>query len=792
MYRHSLPVVLAVTLISTPAARAADRPVEPLVEKVRKSIKSGATFLKEQQKPGGRWPYGNQFNPDGASALAMLALLTAGEPVNDPVVRAGLEHLRTVKPRATYTVALQTMVFALAGQPEDKPLIQRNVDWLVNARTAKGWGYMSKSGTADNSNTQYALLGLHEGIVAGATVDPAVLQEIRDLFIQTQKANGGWGYQPRKDDAGDNGPRMTMTLAGLCNLLITGMDLDIGKQKLNADGSADNCGIYTENKPIAVALDFITNRLDHGLNRDTLRDVLSPHPLYGLYGLERAGRLTGQRYFGGHDWYREGCLLLVDLQHREGCWDDPATANFGGDRVVGTCFALLFLAKGRTPVLISKLAHGDDPAPPANPRADLPPVGWNRKRSDMRHLVDFCSRELFKRDPMAWQVFDVRKKEAANKEEIRDLAAELLQSPVVFFNGHSLSLSKKEEAVLKEYVDNGGFIVAEACCNSKDFDTDFRALVDRMFGQGALQKLPESHPVWRASGKFEVNPNVFPLYGVSQGCKTVLIYSPNAIAGYWEANDFQGDKGKVAFELGANVVAYATGLAKPKPRLTEMTVARDGPAERTKRGYFRVAQLQRNEDPPAPRAMRNLMDEANKVGLDVILETKSFSPASQKLNGYWFFYMHGREKFHYSDAELKNLKFRLENGGTLLADACCGSKDFDRSFREMVDQLWPKKDLKLEPIPSNDELYSAELNGAAITEVMCRRPGPDGERARPELQPGPPALEGVKYKGRWIVIYSKYDIGCALEKAPSPECIGHDYDSAVKLGRAAVLYSLKR
>ncbi len=740
------------------------------------------TYLKDQQK-GGRWPVGYQFNPDGATALAVLALLTAGEPVNDTNVRNGLQYLRNVKPEGTYTVALQTMVFAMAGQPEDKQLIQRNVDWLVNARNAGGWGYTSKAGGADNSNTQYALLGIHEGLVAGATVDKKALEEMRDLFLKTQDANGGWGYNPIPTSP-QNQARPTMTIAGLCNLLITGMDLETGKQKLNANGSADNCGEYAENRPVAAALRLITGQLDEGLDVQTFRGPMSPlrpHPLYGLYGLERAGRLTGQRYFGRHDWYREGSLLLVELQRKNGQWDDPGNPTFGGDPVVATSFALLFLAKGRTPVLISKLAHGGQDN-----------MDWNRKRSDMRHLVDFCSRELFKRDPMAWQAFDVRKKPAGSKEEIRDLAAELLQSPVVFFNGHDRAPSGKEEEILKEYVNNGGFIVAEACCNSDAFDKDFKKLTDRMFGKDSLQDLPPSHPVWRASGKFEVSPNLFPLKGVSQGCKTVLIYSPRAIAGYWEANDFKSEKGKAAFELGANIVAYATGLTKPKPRLTEMNVARDGPAEKTKRGYFKVAQLQRNEDPPAPRAMRNLMDEANKVGLDVILETKSFSPASEKLKGYWFFYMHGREKFHYSDGELKNLKFRLENGGTLLADACCGSKEFDRSFREMVDQLWPKKDLKLEPIPSNDELYSAELNGKAITEVMCRRPGPDGERARPELQAGPPALEGIKYKGRWIVVYSKYDIGCALEKAPSPECIGHDYDSAVRLGRAAVLYSLKR
>ena len=598
MHRTSrlLIVLLAVTLVALPTVRAADPPVEPLVEKVRKSIKAGVSFLKDQQKDG-RWPYGNRFNPDGASALAMLALLTAGEPVNDPAIRSGLEYLRRVKPNATYTVALQTMVFVKADQPQDKELIQRNVDWLVHARTPKGWGYTSKSG-GDNSNTQYALLGIHEGLRAGATADKAALAEMRDLFLKTQDNIGGWGYEPVKGSP----PRMTMTIAGLCDLLITGMDLEVGKQKLNANGSADNCGEYMENKPIAAALRLMTGQLDRGLDRGTFHTVLAPHPLYGIYGLERAGRLTGLRYFGGHDWYREGCQLLVELQHQNGQWDDPANAAFGGDPVVGTSFALLFLAKGRTPVLISKLAFGTDPVPPADPNAGLPPVEWNRKRSDMRHLVDFCSRELFKRDPMAWQIFDVRKKEAGNQEEIRDLAAELLQSPLVFFNGHKLSLSGKEEAMLKEYVENGGFIVAEACCNSRDFDRDFRKFTDQIFGKDSLHKLPDSHPVWRASGKFEVNPNLFPLYGVSQGCKTVLIYSPNAIAGYWEANDQKTEKGKAAFELGANIVAYATGLAKPKPRLTEMTVARDAPAERTRRGYFKVAQLQRNEDPPAPRA----------------------------------------------------------------------------------------------------------------------------------------------------------------------------------------------
>ena len=95
---------------------------------------------------------------------------------------------------------------------------------------------------------------------------------------------------------------------------------------------------------------------------------------------------------------------------------------------------------------------------------------------------------------------------------------------------------------------------------------------------------------------------------------------------------------------------------------------------------------------------------------------------------------------------------------------------------------------KLEPIPLNDELYGRALNGTEIKGVNCRLPRENGS---PELRTIPPTLEGIKINGRWVVIYSKYDLGCALEKHPSSDCIGHDHDSALRLAGAAVLYYLK-
>jgi hypothetical protein len=618
--------------------------------------------------------------------------------------------------------------------------------------------------------------------VAGVQVPEKELQAIQRIYLNSQR-EGGWSYKPGQKDNS-----MTMTSAGLCNMVITGMDLARGKARLRPDGSAEDCGVYTDNEPITKALEWIGARFPGRLTTEDSLDVFGS-PYYCLYGIERVGRLTGQRYLGGHDWYEVGCRFLVDIQKPDGHWEGMGGKNqLDGWPVVSTSFSLLFLAKGRTPVLISKLAYGaaDD-------------TGWNNKRNDVRHVVEFASRELFKNQPLAWQVFDVRRKEANTTEERRALAAELLGSPIVYFNGHDIAPRNKEEDILREYVKNGGFILAENCCGRvrhPRFDGDFRALVRRLFPDNELQPLEPEHPIWLASGKFAVSPRDFPLEGVKLGCKTVIIYSPVPLAGYWEANDQKTNEGRKAFQLAANIIAYATGLEAPQPRLTRYTIVADDKGEKIKRGFLKVAQLRHDGDwHPAPRAMRNLMIQARKEGLDVVLprtdEQEGIALTSRRLMDHRFFYLHGRKEFREKKEDLKNLRFLLKSGGLLLADACCGSRAFDRSFREFVQELFAEDKLKLEPIPVTDELFGAELNGSAIKLVNRRQMGAGG-RVERTYQPVPPALEGVKYKGRWIVIYSRYDIGCALESHTSPDCLGHDHESALRLARAALLYAVKR
>jgi Domain of unknown function (DUF4159) len=785
--RYVWLTVLASLIAGTAALPAPprERPKEELAEKVRVAIQRGVQFLKDRENGKGYWEEDLNSAPwkGGWTGLAMLALLNPGVPPNDPVIQRGLKTLRDLAPDKTYVVGLQTMVFVQAGYPVDRDRIKRNVDWLLKARLENGWTYSAirdSRGLADYSNTQYALLGLHEGLRSGVKIPEEEIKAIRSLYLRGQRPDGSWGYRYR-----DNSPsRMTMTAAGLCGLLITGMDLDSGKQILRPDGSAENCGVYEYQKPVADAMQWL-GQFPSQLDNATI-GVLG-YPFYCLYGIERAGRLSGRRFLGGNDWYRIGCEYLVRKQEsNDGSWEGGN--GFGADLdrapIVATSFSLLFLSKGRTPVLLTKLAYGARGS-----------EGWNNKHNDTRHLVEFASKDLFKNQPLAWQVFDARGMEAGGDERVRDLAAQMLQSPIVYFNGHDLvGWSGLDGELLKEYVANGGFVLIENCCGKAQqprFDDRIHTELARLF-ETPLAPLSADHPVF--TGKYIVSPGAFPLEGIQQGCKTVVVYSPVALAGYWEADDQKSERGRKAFELAANVIAYATGLELPKPRLTNVEVfSGDSEREEVRRGFLKVAQLEHGGDwHPAPKAMRNLMAEARKDGLDVLLATRDLAPSDPNLFDYRFVYMHGRKPFELTDSEKKHLRFLLKSGGLLFADACCGSKAFDTSFRALMEDLWSGDKRKLEPIPPGDPLFGAELNGEPIMTVRCRREGPDGKRAEAEYRDVAPSLEGVKVNGRWVVIYSRYDIGCALEKHPSGDCLGHTYESAVALGKAALQYALRR
>lgn len=735
-------LVLAVAVLAVPLPRAR---ADISSQQVSQAIRAGVAYLRTQQSPDGSWD-----GQPGTTELVILALVTAGESPKAPYLARAIRHSAGEPMNATYSVALQTMALAAADKVAYRDLIVRNAEWLMRAQqvensrgfaTFGSWSYnLDEVRSGDNSNTQYAILGLHAASEAGVKVPSQVWNVARDYWLRCQQRDGGWQYQPAPGQSTGS-----MTTAGISSLVIAGMGLFRGGEQL--DGAViRHCGTSAMNAPLERAAHWL------GVNFQVNTNInAGPQwKLYYLYGLERAGRLTGLRYFGGHDWYLEGAEELVQSQNRlSGSWEG---------NVHSTSFALLFLAKGRAPVLINKIRHA-----PGN--------DWNNDPDDVRNLVDVVSTEW--KHLLTWQVVDP---ETARVEE-------LLQAPIIYLNGHRAPLfSVEAKRRLREYVEQGGFILADACCGMAEFDRGFRELMKQVFPEPEyeLKPLADEHPIWNAHWRLE--PDSYRLDAIDFGCRTVVLYSRDDLSCYWNmmAANPQNHaviKGRM---LGQNVVDYVTGRELPGDKLQprDLAVVKFEPP---KRGALHIAKLRHAGDwNVAPLAIPHLTTALReRRGFDVVINHKEILPSDPNLVNYPLVYIHGRAALTFNAEELSALRRHLEpGGGTIFADAACGSVPFDTAFRKFIAQLLPGH--PLEPIPPEDDLYTLAV-GYDLSDVEFTKAA-GGKRGRP-------LLEGVKINGHWAVIYSKLDIGCAMQRLQGIDCKGYSHDSAIKIATNIVIYS---
>src|SRR5271156_5306448 len=151
-------------------------------EEVNRAIGAGVRFLAQRQRANGSWPDEGGHAPTGTTSLVTLALLTAGEKPDSPLIQNALAFLRNFGPQqlnSTYAISLQTMVFAAVDPERDRARLVVNVEWLERAQHKDprreswpgNWTYTAqRANPGDNSNTQYALLGLNAASEAGIAV----------------------------------------------------------------------------------------------------------------------------------------------------------------------------------------------------------------------------------------------------------------------------------------------------------------------------------------------------------------------------------------------------------------------------------------------------------------------------------------------------------------------------------------------------------------------------------------------------------------------------------------------
>ncbi|MEW6252210.1 MAG: hypothetical protein AB1716_16350, partial [Planctomycetota bacterium] len=142
---------------------------------VKRATRAGVRALRARQLPDGAWPEHSQ--PGGATCLATLALLQAGEQPDTPRMSAALAHIRKLPNQYVYVTSLKAMVLAQAGRAEDRLVLREAANWLASAQNRTGlWNYTPGGDRFDHSNSQFALLGLHAAASAGAKIQNTVWQ----------------------------------------------------------------------------------------------------------------------------------------------------------------------------------------------------------------------------------------------------------------------------------------------------------------------------------------------------------------------------------------------------------------------------------------------------------------------------------------------------------------------------------------------------------------------------------------------------------------------------------------
>ncbi len=282
-----LGFVLAMSSLTRTAA--ADLPVteaevsamvEALVERIR-AIHDPVRHWEPENLPEG-----NTGQATGRTALAVLALLEAGEPAQSEKVFDAIKWLAANPAPFTYAIATRIMVWTRLPE-EFESLAERDLARLLEnfSMEAGGWDYgpNPRTGYVDQSLTQFAMQAVADAERAGLDVPPRLIDMVRGRFLSKQCKDGGWGYKNADDE-----PRGSMTAAGLATMALC------ERVRPGNDRTRDAVA-----RSINGAVEWLDERFEPGANPG-LGDY---HVYYWMHALERAGRATGLRRFRDRDWF---------------------------------------------------------------------------------------------------------------------------------------------------------------------------------------------------------------------------------------------------------------------------------------------------------------------------------------------------------------------------------------------------------------------------------------------------------------------------------------------------------
>ncbi|MBI3858111.1 MAG: hypothetical protein HY293_20715 [Planctomycetes bacterium] len=369
-------------------AKAAAPPVDEAA--VDAAIKKGVACLRTAPSPGAH------AGIKDSDELILWTFVHAGVRESDPDFQKYFKKMLEGTLEKTYKVALQAMILEEIDRAKYQERIAQCAQFLVDNQCLNGqWSYgtptafadsvkvpenksvatpapaavpggtrdfgaaeqkqkpkvlqkvpvkKQKDGPAagDNSNTQYAALGLRACHDAGIVIQDTVLVLAVKWWRESQQgevdkdgkavATGGaeksegWNYKDKASQP-DKAPYSAMTAGGTSSLIL--YDYILGRR-------------WKEDVHVKQGMAWLAQHW--AINRN----------YYYLYGLERTGILFGADKFGDHYWYSEGAKFLLKDQNADGSWGHRTKPEEKDRATQDTCFAILFLKKATRPLVASE------------------------------------------------------------------------------------------------------------------------------------------------------------------------------------------------------------------------------------------------------------------------------------------------------------------------------------------------------------------------------------------------------------------------------------------------------
>ena len=763
-------------------AGASANPNDPLAnDPIDVAIQKAVTFLYTQQK-NGNWEQNARRQGEGAAdvngaqwggltAIATYGLLAAGENPQSPKMRQAIDWLIKNEIMGTYAMGMKLQMYTYLENmtPDQKTALRKDATLLMNSikvrtkPTDEMYGMFHyfldpTQGSYDHSTSNYGVLGMWAAAQKNLEVPTDFWRVVDASWRRNQHKEGSWSYHKMPGEGHE--ASVSLSAAGVATLFITQDYLTQAQMQ----ESGWDCRGNIQDENIERGLKWLSN------NYKTV--FTNRWKMYALYNVERVGTASGYKYFGKVDWYKDGAAHLLKAQRENGSWESD------GGIIPSTVWGILFLSKGRAPVMFNKLEYalGGGGGSGGSGGGNAAPANWNQRPRDVANLARWTGKMLEK--DLNWQIVNMQ----GGVEDLHD-------APILYISGNQvLNFSKDDKDKLKLYVEQGGMLLGHADCNEQRFATSFMRLGHELFKGLEFRDLPPDHPIYNVHfNRKNWRQPPPPLKGLSNGARELMVLIPSGDpARFWQVQNFAATHTEAMAQMAANIYLYAADKHTLKDRFkgAGYVVKRN---DKIKSAVsVKVARLEYpglwNPEPGGWRRLRDLMHNAHAVDVDA--EAVKLGDGKLKADQYKLAHLTGTAKFTLTPPQQKELKDYVENGGTLVIDAAGGSTEFKESAELQLAAIFGPGAKNIAPLKLDHAVYS--VAGQKADKVNYR------PFARRTLLSNlnAPRLRGVDLQGRTAIFYSPEDISVGLVGMPVEGIYGYEPDDATRLMRNVVVYAM--